>query len=277
MPFRTMSLNREPLYFPASRTGFMHTYRAIIGNQRDNAENNEEIDFEFVDKNDKYQIAGTNLTLPTILFLEKLQKLTLDEDKRIKYEDEINFLNENILEGNVLKNSYEQYEFIPKDSDKGIPLHVTSSLVAELSPIVMFLSSSFDSDLWIIEEIESHLHPKIQLEVARFLVRLYNKQKCIWITTHSDSLIQKVNNLITLSLRNDKKRILNSLGFSDNDIFSNVDEISTYQFQSNKGSTSVEKLEMEPYGFEISSFNNTLEKLIIETSEIQNLGEEEND
>lgn len=276
-PFRSLSQSREPLYLPASRTGFMLTYRAIIGNQRANANDLDEVDLEITDRHQNFQIAGTNLTLPTILYLEKLQKLNLDNDNMSIYQEEIKFLSENILEGNVHKDSFEQYEFVPKEAGKGIPLHVTSSLVSELAPIVMFLNSSFDPDLWIIEEIESHLHPKIQLEVARFLVRLFNKQKSIWITTHSDSLMQKINNLITLSSRNDKGRILEALEYSKDDIFQNVEEISAYQFQTNNGTTCVEKLELESYGFEISSFNSTLEKLILETSEIQNLSLGENE
>ena len=169
--------NKEPLYFPASRTGFMHTYRAIIGNQRLSQEDVDEITIEEADSKDYYQIAGTNLTLPTILFLEKLQKLTISTDQLTKYEKQLQFLSEKVLEGTVTKNAFEQFEFVPANSTTAIPLHVTSSLVAELTPIAMFLSSSFDPDLWIIEEVESHLHPKIQLEVARFLVRLFHTKK----------------------------------------------------------------------------------------------------
>ncbi|MFD1780691.1 AAA family ATPase [Fredinandcohnia salidurans] len=273
LTFKSRFSYLQPIYFPASRTGFMHTYRAILGNQRNNAEDIEEIDIE-INEEYKNQIAGTNLTLPTIMFLEKLQKLNLDADNQKKYKEELDFLTGNILEGKLSKDSFEHFEFVPSNSDVGIPLHVTSSLVAELAPIVMFLSSSYDPDLWIIEELESHLHPKIQMEVARFLFHLLNRNKNVWITTHSDSLMQKINNLLTLSQHPNKNKIIETLNFKSKDILDDVSVVNAYQFSSNNSITEVEKLELDLYGYEMPTFNNALEKLIIETDKIQNIGED---
>lgn len=270
--FRSIIEKKIPLYFPASRTGFMHTYRAIIGNQRDNGETIDGLELEFNNIETKNQIAGTTLTLPTIMYLEKLQKLTIDPDNQENYKNEIQFLTEKILEGKISKNSFEQYEFVSNFSETGIPLHVTSSLVSELAPIVLFLSSSYDPNLWIVEEIESHLHPKIQMEVARLLFRMLNKNKSIWITTHSDSLMQKINNLVTLSRHDNKDNIMKKLHFEKEDIIEDVSCVNVYQFTTQQGITNVEKLDLGLYGYTTRTFNDALKQLIIETDEIQNAG-----
>lgn len=273
--FFTEDYSSEPIYFPASRTGYLHTYRAIIGNQRPVFEMFDDVNKPRLSNNkSKNQILGTSLTLPTISFLNKLQKLTYDDEQGKKYRDEVDFLTGNILEGEIIRSQAETFEFKSNNSEKSIPLHATSSLISELAPLYMFLNSSYDPDLWIIEEIESHLHPKIQIEVIRFLVRLYNKGKSVWITTHSDNLIQRINNIFTLSIIQNSEELLDKVGFIKSDILKNAEDINVYQFTCTDGKSFIEKLEPSDFGFELSTFNCILEKLIKETYNIQ-IGEEE--
>ncbi len=260
----------DPVYFPASRTGFMHTYRAIIGNQRNNKEVINEVGIKT--EEDFKQIAGTNLTLPTIVFLENLQKLNISPRSKEYYEEEIEFFEKSILKGKVSKNESDQYEFISQDNNQSVPLHVTSSLIAELSPMYLFLNSNIRSKLWIIEEIESHLNPKIQIEVIRLLVRLFNKGKSIWMTTHSDSLVQRINNIITLSSKKNSE-LVQQLGFENSDIFNDLDVIRAYEFYCVNDSTKVEELVKNEFGFEFIIFNDVIDTIIKETYFVQELDE----
>lgn len=260
----------EPIYFPASRTGFMHTYRAIIGNQR---KNNALLDFD--DEFESKQIAGTSLTLPTVLFLEKLQKL--DKAKELSKENQatIHFFEQYILHGRIRKNEYDQVEFMPDGENKALPLHVTSSLIAELSPMYLFLNSTNQSKLWIIEEIESHLNPKIQIEVMRLLVRLYNdNQKAIWITTHSDSVVQRLNNLLTLS-QTRNAQVIQQLGYTESDLFNELHEVKAYELEQEEGYSTVRQLQLTDYGFEMNVFNDVITKLIQETYLVQEASDED--
>ena len=76
-------------------------------------------------------------------------------------------------------------------------------------------------------------------------------------------------------MRQDQTSLLQKLHFTTEDIFDNVESIAVYQFESYKGTATIHQLAMTDYGFEIPSFNNTLEKLIMETAQIQQVGESE--
>lgn len=52
--------------------------------------------------------------------------------------------------------------------------------------------------LLVLEEPEAHLHPKVQRTLARVIARLVNKGVHVWITTHSTTFCQQINNLIKL-------------------------------------------------------------------------------
>lgn len=270
--FKLNNSLHDPIYFPASRTGFMHTYRAIIGNQRNNTDAITEIGIQLGNRNDYTQIAGTNLTVPTIVFLENLQKLTFSESSKEFYRNEIDFFEISILKGRVNKNKFDSYDFTDNNSESSVPLHVTSSLIAELSPMYLFLNSNVKSKLWIIEEIESHLNPKIQLDVVRLLIKLFNKGKSIWITTHSDSLVQRINNIITLSYKKNGD-LLNKFNYDKSDIFNNLHLVRAYEFYCNNIHTEVKELEQTEFGFDFEIFNDTIDSIIRETYLVQELDE----
>lgn len=115
---------------------------------------------------------------------------------------------------------------------------------------------------------------KKQLELVRLFFRLINKGKSIWLTTHSDSFAQQINNLLTLSQHPKKEELFSELGYEELDTLNDISQSSCYQFNSVDGKTIVEKLELGPYGFVMPVFNQTLEKLLIETSKIQTIEDE---
>ncbi|MGB8954576.1 MAG: AAA family ATPase [Tumebacillaceae bacterium] len=267
---------RKPLYLPASRTGFMHTYRAIVGNLFKSA--TELVIGANHDASDAGAIIqGAELNLPTVEFLTKLQQRDENAKRQEFYQEELRFLNEEVFQGSVITKDSNQVRFIPRNTDVLLPLHMTSSLVAELAPISLFLGSNYRPRLWIMEEIESHLHSEMQLTVVRLLIRMFNKGNFIWMTTHSDNLAQQINNLITLSQHPMKEQLLAKLGYKEQELFSDLSVIRAYQFETKDGVTEVEQLELGKYGFEMKTFNNTLDRLVRETHLIQNYAGESND
>lgn len=50
----------------------------------------------------------------------------------------------------------------------------------------------------IIEEPEAHLHPELQQKMARLIINMMNLGIPVWITTHSDTILQHINNMMKL-------------------------------------------------------------------------------
>ncbi|UNQ36637.1 AAA family ATPase [Prescottella equi] len=103
-----------------------------------------------------------------------------------------------VLRGNVKQlktgSGYPELEF--QDEAGRYPIHRTSSMVSELSPIVLLLRQVVEpGDLLIIEEPESHLHPATQTQLAKILFKV-SATAPLMITTHSDFFLSQVNNEI---------------------------------------------------------------------------------
>ena len=95
-----------------------------------------------------------------------------------------------------------------------MPLTAAASSIKEMAPFTLFLSKfSASNSSVLLEEPEAHLHPHRQVKVADLLACAV-KQGChLQITTHSDYLIKRLNNLIKLHLL--KHRLNNSQEYKD--------------------------------------------------------------
>ena len=81
-----------------------------------------------------------------------------------------------------------------------IPIEAAASSIKELAPILMWIkgSSSMQFDSICIEEPEAHCHPLMQSQLADLLVACANKGALMQITTHSDYLLKRLNQLLRL-------------------------------------------------------------------------------
>lgn len=269
--------NDAPLYFPASRAAFLQVYKALFGNNI-----REEISLEhkvsISSKNRDYSsiIPGLTVTKAVINFMLALLSFEESPVMKKKYSDELFFISEKLTEGKIVKTSDDRLVYIPGSNiSTELPMHLTSSLVAETAPFYLFLSDKTDREGWIVEEIETHLHPQRQLQLVKLLFKLIHKGKFIWITTHSDSVAQQINNLLLISERYSDK-IYESLSSSEKTLINkdeiiNLKEVSLYQFMKTENITDIKKLTFGKYGYEIDSFNSLLDSLYDETESIQNL------
>lgn len=117
--------------------------------------------------------------------------------------------------------------------NSAIPLHRTSSTVSELAPIILYLRHVAEmGDLVILEEPEAHLHPAMQIILARHIVKMVRQGLNVLITTHSVF----VQNLLSQFLMSGKenKAIRDKLGF-DKDDYLLEDEVSPYTFAATRG------------------------------------------
>lgn len=254
-----------PLYLPASRTGFMLSYKSLTKGLM------ETWGIEKTTKSD--------FPLPIIRFLQKLIETDTRKGKAMEKIFGGKFpgltiaqaMEKGILEGQIVQNGDPSPTFYyqPDVLASPLPLHATSSLVSELTPLIIFLKGypSLDSPL-IFEEPESHLHLKAQRILAKYLVKLVNHGMPIWLTTHSDTFFQQINNLITSNEY--RKRKLTELGYSEDEMIA-PDNIRAYQFnvQKESGMTEVVPLKRTEGGFAAPTFNYEILSLSEESMELE--------
>lgn len=78
-----------------------------------------------------------------------------------------------------------------------LEIPIASSMVKELSPLVLYLRYLAEPDeLLIIDEPEMNLHPEAQVKMIEFLAMLVNAGLNVLITTHSPYLLDHLSNLI---------------------------------------------------------------------------------
>lgn len=154
--------------------------------------------------------------------------------------------------------------FSPEGSKAEIPLASASSLVTELAAISL-MSRRFNRPTFLIfEEPEAHLHLEAQREMARSLAELVRNRVRVLVTTHSDTFIQQVNNLIALSDHPEKEDLLKRFSLSEEDLISR-DSVCAYDFQCTNGVTEVAEIKLTKTGFVPESLNEVLRRLAVET------------
>jgi predicted ATPase len=143
-----------------------------------------------------------------------------------KYSSIAENIEKNLLKGKVsFDQSAKQILFHPDDIDINLELLGTSSMIAEVSPIVLYLRHIIGFDdisrigllgsgkpIIFIEEPEAHLHPEAQTALMECFVELVKIGAKLVITSHSNYMFQKLNNFIAEG-KIDKK-IINGIIFS---------------------------------------------------------------
>lgn len=251
--------NRE-IYFPAARTGFMLT-KDIINK---------------VSRRTTFNVAAEQETMvpfvrPINQFLDVINDLTFDGESNEDFKEIVQYLENGMADGTVEMSALPNKEamYVPNGKTSGMPLRITSAVVTELSPLILILKYKRYVDALFYEEPEMCLHPQLQQKMGRVLCKMVNAGVQMNVTTHSDIILQHVNNMTRLSGREDREEICHQLGYTARDLLS-PQKVKVYQLKAVAGGkTKVEELNCGENGFAVPTFNDALDRIMDEAYVIQ--------
>jgi hypothetical protein len=251
-------LPRTAFYLPAGRSGIMAIHRDLVGQlvRRSSTAPSDEVTGDHLMTGVMADFLGTMVDL-------KLAGGAFDDTAAL-------------LEGEVLHGSVE---LRGEESGPRQPVYVSragefsmrsgSSMVQELSPVVFYLRHVLrESDLLMFEEPEAHLHPQAQRALARAMVRLVNRGLRVCMTTHSDFLVEQINNAVAAHrIGQDAAKL---------GIASTLDpqHLRCYLFQSSDDGTAVRPLGVSPEdGVSEEAFSDVVKELYEESLRIERTAE----
>lgn len=171
-----------------------------------------------------------------------------------------------LIGGTIIKNK-EEFVFMLPTGVK-LPITAAASSIKELSPLVMAVQNSNRNARlsFCLEEPEAHLHPELQIGIADIIASLVNRGNYFQITTHSDYIMQRFNQLIKLHSisEKDKREALNickKYEIADDSILSPKKVITYYFSRNENGDAVVKKLNVDKMGIPMDSFFSVVSKL----------------
>lgn len=269
--------NANLLFLPASRTGLQLLSKYFFA-ERDKQSVTEISAFDFVDEDGETNNDVTEnelgLTMPIYDFLQFLLRYNQRAEIEPWNRELLGFIEHHLIDGQV-KHLGDEIFYHPnalQANKEDIPLYLASSLVNEITPIIKAISGVHNYKYIFYDEVETCLHPLKQGEMARLIIRLVNSGKRMIVSTHSDTMAGKLNNLLLLSFSEEpaetRDKKLEELGLSGEDLLSDA-KVHVYQFVNQAdGSSSVEELKFQkvPYvGYDFNLFTRNLDELYHET------------
>lgn len=245
------------LYLPSCRSGLNLLYKDVVGEYASRA--------SFMNIRDEDSLTPSKklgLTKPFFDYMLFLQKYKKDDDKVSRNKTLISFIDNEILKGGHIDRENDEIRYITENG-LNLPLHVSSSMVNEISPIIHVLTSQDRIKNILYDEIETSQHPKTQLQLARLLNRLVNAGYRMIVSTHSDTMAAAISNLVTLSFCENNLEKAKELGYEKEDLLKK-DCVHAYQFENENGETVVKELEKfvdQGIGYDFTLFNKANERL----------------
>lgn len=256
------SRGENVIYLPAARTGFMLAKDII--NKVGRRAAYDVMDGEEIEEAQDMQ----PFTKPIMQFLDTLEDLSIDNDGF--YAEIAEWMEAVMAHGNIeySETNRKEIRYIPNGENESLPLRTASAVVTELAPLAMMLKYKKRIDMICYEEPEMCLHPQLQQEMGRLLIRLVNKGIPVIATTHSDIIIQHINNMCRLAELGCPYELLEKLQMSEEDAL-DIKKVVVYQLKDKGNYSEVEKIIPKDGEFQLRTFSNALLNILNQTSEVQ--------
>ncbi len=179
-----------------------------------------------------------------------------------------------ILHGDI---NIEDNELLYKieNAERPIPITAAASSIKEISPFALMIKKGvLDSFSVLFEEPESHLHPELQLKVADLLAYSLKEGTHLQITTHSDYILRRINDLIRLHILKNKigdstkfESTCAKMGF-DASMTIDPDKVNAYYLSPHaEGYSQIQKQDIS-LGIPFDTFKDVLGKQISRSAEL---------
>lgn len=261
-------MGKNIIYLPAARTGFMLAKDII--NKVGRRAAYDVMDEEEIEETQDMQ----PFTKPIMQFLDTLEDLSIDNEGL--YVEIAEWMESVMAHGNIQysQTNRKEIRYIPNGEKESLPLRATSAVVTELAPLAMLLKYKKRIDTICYEEPEMCLHPQLQQEMGRLLIRLVNGGIPVIATTHSDIIIQHINNMCRLAEMGCPHELLEKLRMSQEDAI-DVNKVAVYQLTDKGNYSEVEKIIPRDGEFQVRTFSNALLNILNQTSEVQEFESEQ--
>ena len=114
------------------------------------------------------------------------------------------------------------------------------------------------------------LHPQLQQEMGKVLIRLVNLNVNVVATTHSDIIIQHINNMCILNSVKENSTIKEKFDLKDEDLISE-NKVAVYQLTDCGTFAEVDRIYPKNASFNVPTFTDSLIKILEQTTEINSL------
>lgn len=249
------------IYFPASRSGMMLLYSNYLSHDVKNSIN--DIGDYSIEQAEVKSIENEyGLTEPVYNFLMFLLNHKYSEIASKQNHALISFIENSIINGHLEKVGNAMI-YKPDNSEQLLPIQLSSSLVSELAPLYQALTGIHRISYIMYDEIETCQHPTKQIQLARLIIRMLNSGYKMIVSSHSDTMVTAINNLITLSYKERKSELLDKLNYTEEDILQHAN-VNAYQFVIQNGRTNVVEVPNHfsvGVGFNFDLFNTANQKI----------------
>ena len=116
--------------------------------------------------------------------------------------------------------------------DVALDMPVVSSMVKELSPLVLYLRYLAQPGEWlVIDEPEMNLHPEAQVRFTEFLAMLVHFGLHVLVTTHSPYVVDHLINLMKAAEHEDKEGVREKFYLQRTEALIPKEQVSVYLFE----------------------------------------------
>ena len=143
--------------------------------------------------------------------------------------------------------------------DVQFDLNMLTDSDLQLIRLIVYLKHCLQKgDFLILNEIENNMHPQNQVILAKYIVKAVNQGLNIILTTHSDFIIERFNNLIQLA--NTSKEVFDHIEYDESFIL-DYGGVSIYDFKK----SDVKNIDVNFTGFNLNTFSDVSDQLINES------------